>query len=123
RESQRGGHLDDLRGDEQLAAVHAVGGDAAEQGEQQDRRIVEKNGQTEQEGIVGQLIDEPALGDLLNERAGGRGKRPRPHQPEIAVVESLEGAAEESLRRLGRNGYFGLLRRETHPAGRRLASA
>ncbi len=42
RQRERGGHLDELRADEQPPAIVAIGDDAAEQREEQDRQLPEE---------------------------------------------------------------------------------
>ena len=102
REDERGQrerrrHLDELRAEQHVAAIVAIGDDAADQREQQDRQLAEEVVEAEIERRVGQLEDEPRLGDLLHPVADGRGEGAEPQHAEIAVVKGGERAADDGM--------------------------
>ena len=93
-----GGHLDVLRAEQQPAAIVAIGDDAADEREQQDRQLPEEIVEPEEERRLGEVEDEPALRDLLHPRADRRGEGAEPEDAEIAVSEGGERALQERLR-------------------------
>ncbi len=94
-ERERGRHLDELRADEQPLAIVAVGDDAAEEREEEDRQLPQEVVEPEIEPRgIGEVEHEPALRDLLHPGADGRGEGAEPEHPEIAVRERGKGALE-----------------------------
>ena len=83
--------------EQQVAAIVAVGDDAADQRQQQDRQLAEEVVEAEVERRFGELEDEPALRDLLHPGADRRGEGAEPQDAEIPVGERGERAAEEWL--------------------------
>jgi hypothetical protein len=88
-------HLDILRPEQHLPAVQAIREDTPDQREENDRQLTEKEVQPQVEGVFGEVINQPALCKLLNERSNRRGARTQPHQAEVAVAKGSESAAEE----------------------------
>ena len=78
---------DDLGRDQGPALREVVGDHAAEQAEHQHRRESAHGHETERERIVGELEDEPALGDGLHPRADERDQLAEEEQPVVAVAE------------------------------------
>ena len=92
-EQEGGAHLHALRDEQHLAALDAVGHHAADQGEQKDRDAAEEGIEAEQEGRVGELQNEPALGGNLHPGADAGGAGAYPHQAEVAILKSFEDPA------------------------------
>ena len=88
-------HLDVLRAEQQLPAIVAIGDDAAEHREEQDRQLAEEVVEPQVERGLRQLEDQPALRHLLHPRADGRGEGAEPEHREIAISEGGEGAVQE----------------------------
>ena len=95
RQDERAGDLDVLRVEQHLAAVQAIREDAPEQRKQHDRQLAQKEIQTQIERVLGQVVDEPALGKLLDIGARRRNAGSNPHQAKIAVPKGSKGALEE----------------------------
>ena len=93
RERRR--HLDVLRAEQQPPAIVAIGDDAADEREEQDRQLAEEVVEPEVERGLREVEDEPALRDLLHPRADGRGEGAEPEHPEIAIGECGERAVQE----------------------------
>ena len=74
-------HLHVLRPEQQLPAIVAVGDDAADEREEQDRQLAEEVVEPEVERRFRQLEDQPALRDLLHPRADGRREGAEPEHP------------------------------------------
>ena len=91
-EQEGADHLDVLRGEQHLAAVEAVGEDSAEEGEHHDGELAEEEVEAEVEGVLGEVVDEPALRELLDEGADGGDAGAGPHQAEVAIAEGSEDA-------------------------------
>jgi len=51
--------------------------------------------ETQVEGVFGHIVDQPALGKLLDESADGGSAGPKPHEAEIAIAKRSEDAREE----------------------------
>ena len=79
--------------EQHLAALDAVGNHAADQGKQKNGDTAEEGIEAEQEGRVGKLEDEPALGGNLHPRANAGGAGAYPHQAEVAILKSFEDPA------------------------------
>ena len=111
-------HRDGLGRDQRLALRELVGDHAAEQAEDDHRPELGDRHEPEPERVVGQLEDEPALGDLLHPGPDERDQLAAEEQPVVAMAEgagaagtrSSAGAAARSRRR--RRG-----RRARGPAG------
>jgi hypothetical protein len=74
----------------------AIGDDAANERQQENRKLSEEIVEAELERGLGQLEDEPALRHLLHPRADRRGKRAKPEDAKVAVGECRESAAQQS---------------------------
>ena len=72
---ERRGHLDVLRTEEQAPAIVAIGNDAANEGEEQDRQLSQEIVESRRR-VLGEIENEPALRDFLHPCADGRGKGP-----------------------------------------------
>ena len=85
--SERHGHLHDLRRQHHVPAIAAIGDDAADQREEQDRRFADEAVEAEikRRRGAGERDDQPRLRHLLHPGADARGERAEPKQPEIAV--------------------------------------
>ena len=118
RERERGGHLDELRADEQPLPIVAVGDDAAEEREEEDRQLSQEVVEPEIERRLGEVEHEPALRDFLHPGADGRGEGAEPQHPEIAVRERGEGALED-----GRAQSSRCWRRRRHCVGPSILTA
>jgi hypothetical protein len=92
---KRADHLDILRPEQHSSAVQAIREDAPDQREQNDGQLTEKEIQPQVEGVFGEIVNQPALRKLLNERSNRRGARPQPHHAEVAVTKGPESASEE----------------------------
>ena len=97
RERERRRHLDVLRAEQQAASIVAIGDDAADQREQQDRQLPEKVVEPEEERRLRQIEDQPALRDLLHPGADRGGEGAEPQDAEIAIGERRERALQERL--------------------------
>ena len=121
RERARRRHLNDLRHDERAAAIVTVGEDAADQREQDDRQLLQKRIEPEEERRARQRQHQPVLRDDLHPCADARGACPEPLHPEIAVGERGKHArhrahAERTGR--GRCGDASVRRRRCGPGAR-----
>ena len=96
-QSQRAGHLDHLRNQQQFAPVHAVRNHAAHQRKEEDRNIAQKRVETQQKRRFGHVENQPVLRDLLHPRADAGREGADPEEPEVAILESFECAAEHSV--------------------------
>ncbi len=103
-EQEGADHLDVLGGKQHLAAIHAIGKDASKEREHHDGKLAEEEVEAEVEGVFGEVVDEPALGELLDEGADGGDAGSYPHQPEVTVAEGSEDACKK-LRATGHSGY------------------
>jgi hypothetical protein len=84
-----------LSDDENRFAVAAVNHRAAEGGKQHSRQTETQAFQSQIEGRVGELKDQPALRRGLNQRAGVAEQQAEPVDEIIAVAKSAEGVREE----------------------------
>ncbi len=78
-----------LRDQHHVPAIAAIGDDAADQREQQDRHFAGEavEAEVERRRRTAHRDDQPRLRDLLHPRADARSQRAEPQQPEIAVGE------------------------------------
>ena len=95
RQQEGACHLDVLRGEQHLSPVQAIREDPAKERKHNDGKLSQEKIQTQIEGIFGQIVDQPALGELLHEGADGGGACPHPHEAEIAIAKGSEDAREE----------------------------
>ncbi len=113
RQHPGGRHLQVLRCHEGPPPVVAIGEDAANQREQDDRQLLQEGVEAEEEGRIGQRDDEPVLRDDLHPRADARGAGAEPLHAEVAVGERREhaahgpGANRRGWRRRGRSVGLG----------------
>src|SRR5215469_10124244 len=87
-------HLDVLRREEHFSAIQTICEDTTKQRKNYDRKLAKKQVQTEIEGIFGQIIDQPTLGELLNERADGGRTGANPHDTKVTIAKRSEKASE-----------------------------
>jgi hypothetical protein len=101
RQREGRAHLHVLRREEEVAAVMAIGDDAANQREEQDRQLAEKGVEAEEEGRrrAGDRQDQPALRDLLHPGADGRGHGAAPEHAEVAIGEGSGHPPESGMGR------------------------
>ena len=107
-EEEGAGHLDILRAEQDVAAIDAVGDDAADQREQQNGDLAEEAIETEKEGRAGEGEDQPALSDDLHPGADGGGAGANPEEAKIAVMESLKDAAPHWIQHRLRRRVLGI---------------
>ena len=88
-QDERHRHLDDLRRQHHVPPIAAIGDDAADQREEQDRHFAGEavEAEIERGRRPGHRDDQPRLRHLLHPRADARRERAEPQQPEIAVGE------------------------------------
>ena len=98
-EHERRRHLHVLRDEEQLPAVVAIGDDAADHREEEDRQLAEEVVEPEVERRFREVENEPALRDLLHPGADGRGESAEPEHGKIAIGEGGESACRKAERR------------------------
>ena len=106
-EDQRGQHegaggLDELRADQQPAPIVAIGDDAADQRQQQDRQLADEGVEAEPERRAADRQHQPVLRDLLHPRARRRQHVAAPEQAEVAGGERRGESGEAAARRRGR---------------------
>ena len=83
-------HLQDLRREQDGAAVDAVRHGAAHQHERDERRLGRERAQAQVEGIAHPRVDEPGQRHVLGPGAQAAQERADPEQAVVAVPESLE---------------------------------
>jgi hypothetical protein len=104
RQRRRGAHLDVLRGQERAAAIVAIGEDAADQREEDDRQLLEEGVQPEEERTIGvgrQRHHQPVLRDDLHPGADARRAGANPLDAKIAIGEGGERAPHRSCANRG----------------------
>jgi hypothetical protein len=94
RENEGASHLDVLGGQQHFPSIHTIGEDTPDQREQDDRELPQEKIQSQIKGILCEVIDEPALCELLNKRPDGRGTCSDPHQAKITMPKRSEGPAK-----------------------------
>src|ERR1700730_12940239 len=94
-EDEGADHLDILRAEQHFSAVQAVRENASYQRKENDRKLPEKEIQAKIKGIFRQVIDKPALCELLNKGPDGGATCSQPHEAEVAVQERPKGTAKE----------------------------
>ena len=107
RQRERRERLHVLRAGEQAPAIVAIGDDAADQHEEQDRQLREEVVEPEIEIRLRQIEDEPALRVVLHPRADRGAERGEPDEPEVAMRERAGHALRPRSRRLGFGGDGG----------------
>ena len=103
-ERARRGHLNVLRRHQRFPAVVAIGKDAADEREQDDRELLQERVEAEVERRVGQREDQPVLRDNLHPGPDGRTAGADPLDAEIPVHERRQHAAQAASERGGRPG-------------------
>jgi hypothetical protein len=94
-QSERAGHLDVLRIQQHLPAIHAIREDPAKEREQHNRELSEKEVQAQIKWVLGQIVDQPTLCELLDKGASRGNAGPDPHQPEITMAKRAKDATEK----------------------------
>ncbi len=92
RQHKGADHLDVLRVKQHLFPVQAISKDTTDERKEHDRQLPQKEIQAEIKRILGEIVDQPALRELLYKRANGGDTRSQPHDPEIAVSKRSEDA-------------------------------
>jgi hypothetical protein len=95
---ERARHLDVLRIEKHLSAIHAIGEDAPEQRKQHDGQLAKKQVEAQIKRVFGEIVDQPALRELLHKRSRGRDTRPNPHKPEVAMAKRTKHPAQNRRR-------------------------
>jgi hypothetical protein len=88
-------HLNILGAKQHLSAVQAIGKYASHERKENDGQLAAEQVQSQVKGILGEVVHQPALGELLDESADRRAARSKPHPSEVAVREGSEGAAQK----------------------------
>ena len=60
-----------------------------------DGKLAQEEIQTQIEGVFGQIVNQPALGKLLDEGADRGGACSKPHEAEVAIAKGSEDAREK----------------------------
>ncbi len=94
RQQERARHLHELRTQQDAPSIEPVGQDAAEEREQQKRRIAEKRVESQQKRRPRDREDQPVLRDLLHPGADAGREGTGPHQAKVAVRKRLERALQ-----------------------------
>src|SRR5215471_17161063 len=94
------GHLDVLRHQQELAAVGSVCENSADERKQHDRQLAQKQVQAEVERVFGEIVDQPALSELLHESPDGGSTCSQPHQAEVTVGKRSENSLDQADTRL-----------------------
>jgi hypothetical protein len=81
-------HLEQLRGEQDAAAVDAVRDRPSQQHEGQQGQLLREAAQPEIEGVAETGLDQPGQRDVLRPGADAGQERPRPEQTERAVREA-----------------------------------
>ena len=84
-----------LGGEQHLPPVQAIREDPAKQRKHNNGQLSQEEIQTQVEGVFGEIVDQPALCELLYECANGGGACPHPHKAEITIAKGPEDAREE----------------------------
>ena len=100
-----------MRSEEDFTAVDAVGDDAADEGEEEERESAEEGVEAEEEGGIGEFEDELGLRQDLHPGPDAGGAGTNPHEAEVAILKRFEDAADHDVR---------LFLRRTSPAGHAL---
>ena len=99
--------------EQRLALVVAIGEDAADEREEDDRQLLQERVEAEVERRAGQRQNQPVLRDDLHPRADGRTAGANPLDAEIPVGEGRQRPPHEALNRGdGSVGLCGFFRRE-----------
>jgi hypothetical protein len=105
RHYERQQHVARLGEDDQVFAVHPVGGDSAEQREEEKRNRAEKGDVAQGEGAAGDLVDQPGAGDVLNPASDLRDEVSGPVNAVRAVVEGSKHEGGRLLRSDSARGF------------------
>ena len=95
RQQEGACHLYVLRGEQHLSPVQAIRKDPAKERKHNDGKLSQEEIQTQVEGIFGEIVDQPALRELLYECTDGGGACSHPHEAEVAIAKGSEDAREE----------------------------
>jgi hypothetical protein len=95
REHKSADHLNILGAKQHLSTVQAIGKYASHERKENNWQLAEEQVQSQVKGILGEVVHQPALGELLDESPDRRATRAKPHESEVAVREGTEGAAQE----------------------------
>src|ERR1700726_4738228 len=85
-------HLNVLRIEQQPLPVQAVGKDTTDKRKEHDGQLPEEEIQAKVKRILGEIVDEPALCELLHKCANCGNTRSQPHDPKITVSKCSEDA-------------------------------
>ena len=91
-------HLNVLRGKQHLFPVKPIGKHAAHKRKEHEWKLAKEEIKPKVEGVFGEVVNEPALGKLLDKGSDGGNASTDPHDPEIAVSKRSEDAIEEGHR-------------------------
>src|SRR6266700_2895341 len=83
-------HLNVLRIEQQPLPVQAVGKYTADKRKEHDWQLPQEEIQAKVKRILGEIVDKPALCELLHKCTNGGNTRPQPHDPEITVSKRSE---------------------------------
>ena len=100
REEERGeyesaDHLDILGAKQHLSSIHAIGKHPADKRQKNDWQLTEKKVQSKVKRVFGEVINQPALCELLDKGSNCGGARTQPHDAKVAVPEGSECAVQE----------------------------
>jgi hypothetical protein len=98
REDCRTGHLDVLRTEQNVTPLDPIGNNASNQGKKEDGDSAEKLVESEVEGRVTELVNQPALRHNLHPRADAGGAGTDPHETEIAILKCFKDPADDDCR-------------------------
>ena len=84
------GHLNVLRIEQHPLPVQAVGEDPTDKRKENDGQLPQEEIQPKVKGILGEVVDKPALCELLHKCTNGGNARSQPHDPEITVSKRSE---------------------------------
>jgi hypothetical protein len=85
-------HLNVLRIEKQPLPVQAVSKDTTDKRKEHDRQLPQEEIQAKVKRILGEIVDKPALCELLHKCTNCGNTRPQPHDPEITVSKRSEDA-------------------------------
>jgi hypothetical protein len=92
RQYKRAEHLNVLRKEEQPLPVQAVSKYTTDKRKEHDRELPQEEIQAKVKGIFGEIVDKPALCELLHKGTDGGKARSQPHDPEITISKRSENS-------------------------------
>ncbi len=95
RQHKGAGHLDVLRLEQHLLSIQAVSKDTTHQRKEHDRQLSQEKVQTQIKRVPGEIVNQPALRELLHKRADGGNAGSYPHDAKVAIPERPEYAFKE----------------------------